>query len=85
MTAYDASIKIVRDDSESTNFCVYFCNEKFSSAANLLFFSLNFRARNNVSQHYSLGMELNSTALVVFEIANLDKFLPVCKHVTERH
>ena len=56
MAAHNASVEPVRNDSESTNLCVYLSNEKFAAATELLFLSLDFRTRYNIAQNYSVGV-----------------------------
>ena len=49
MATYDAAVELFRNNTETTNFRVYLRNEELTGSADLLFFSLNFRARHNIS------------------------------------
>src|SRR5439155_14205812 len=84
MAAYYTAVEFIWHDTESPNLSVYLGNKKFTSAANLLFFSLDFCTRYDVSQDYSFTVKLNAAAFVVVKLANADKFLSICNRFAER-
>jgi hypothetical protein len=83
VAAYDSTFQVAWDDPIATKLSVNLGDQELTGSTNLLLLCLDLGPRNLISQDDPLGMQLDSTSLVGYEVIDLDELLAVNQHVSE--
>ncbi len=84
VAADNGAAQLLRDDPESANLGINFCNKELSRLAELLALGFDRRAGNGVTRDDAPAMKLHPTSPIHDAIIDLDECFPLLKCIPQR-